>query len=54
VAPRAAAAATTDERLAVGMAAERLGLPHATVLITASGSFVRPDAVALLEQLRRA
>jgi len=28
------------------IAAERLGLPHATVLVTASGSFVRPDVVA--------
>lgn len=26
--------------------AERLGLPHATVLVIAEGSFVRPDAVA--------
>ena len=28
------------------IAAERLGLPHATVLVTAAGSFVRPDVVA--------
>ncbi|MDP9301627.1 MAG: glycosyltransferase, partial [Actinomycetota bacterium] len=28
------------------IAAERLGLPHATVLVVASGSFVRPDVVA--------
>ena len=28
------------------IAAERLGLPHATVLVNASGSFVRPDVVA--------
>jgi len=27
------------------VAAERLGLPHATVLVAASGSFVRPDVV---------
>jgi UDP:flavonoid glycosyltransferase YjiC (YdhE family) len=27
------------------IAAERLGLPHATVLVNASGSFVRPDVV---------
>ena len=28
------------------IAAERLGLPHATVLVTAAGSFVRPEVVA--------
>jgi UDP:flavonoid glycosyltransferase YjiC (YdhE family) len=28
------------------IAVERLGLPHATVLVTAAGSFVRPDVVA--------
>lgn len=28
------------------IAAERLGLPHATVLVVAAGSFVRPDVVA--------
>jgi UDP:flavonoid glycosyltransferase YjiC (YdhE family) len=28
------------------IAAERLGVPHATVLVTAAGSFVRPDVVA--------
>ena len=28
------------------IAAERLGLPHATVLVTATGSFVRPEVVA--------
>ncbi|MEX2275023.1 MAG: glycosyltransferase [Actinomycetota bacterium] len=33
------------------VAAERLGLPHATVLVTAAGSFVRPDVVA--EPLRK-
>jgi UDP:flavonoid glycosyltransferase YjiC (YdhE family) len=28
------------------IAAERLGLPHATVLVAAAGSFVRPEVVA--------
>jgi UDP:flavonoid glycosyltransferase YjiC (YdhE family) len=28
------------------VAAERAGLPHATVLVTAAGSFVRPEVVA--------
>jgi UDP:flavonoid glycosyltransferase YjiC (YdhE family) len=28
------------------IASERLGLPHATVLVTAAGSFVRPEVVA--------
>ena len=28
------------------IAAERLGLPHATVLVTAAGSFVRPEVVS--------
>lgn len=28
------------------IAAERLGLPHVTVLVTATGSFVRPDVVS--------
>jgi UDP:flavonoid glycosyltransferase YjiC (YdhE family) len=28
------------------IAAEKLGLPHATVLVTAAGSFVRPEVVA--------
>ena len=28
------------------IAAEKLGLPHATVLVTAAGSFVRPDVIA--------
>jgi UDP:flavonoid glycosyltransferase YjiC (YdhE family) len=33
--------------------AERLGIPHATVLVNASGSFVRPDVVAeALDELR--
>jgi len=35
------------------VAAERLGLPHATVLVIAAGSFVRPDVVAqALDELR--
>jgi UDP:flavonoid glycosyltransferase YjiC (YdhE family) len=28
------------------IAAERLGVPHATVLVTAAGSFIRPDVLA--------
>jgi UDP:flavonoid glycosyltransferase YjiC (YdhE family) len=35
------------------IAAERLGLPHATVLVIAAGSFIRPDVVAdALDTLR--
>jgi UDP:flavonoid glycosyltransferase YjiC (YdhE family) len=35
------------------LVAERLGLPHATVLVTAAGSFVRPEVVAApLDEVR--
>ena len=38
---------------AAGVIAERLGLPHASVIVTASGSFLRPELVRLaVDELR--